>query len=179
MKIKNTKITDVFIVETQVYEDKRGSFYESFSLKNWMEQTGLTIRFVQDNVSHSTRNVIRGLHYQKEPFEQGKLIRCIKGVIWDVAVDIRSTSLTYGKYIATVLSDHNHNMLWIPTGFAHGFLTLSEEAIVLYKTTEYYNPSKEGVIRWDDPIINIKWPLTLDVKPILSDKDLQGRLFAY
>ncbi|HCD2003259.1 TPA: dTDP-4-dehydrorhamnose 3,5-epimerase, partial [Citrobacter farmeri] len=138
--------------------------------------TGRKINFVQDNQSFSSKNVIRGLHYQDEPYSQGKLVRCISGEIFDVAVDLRHNSATYGQWVGEYLSGENCKQLWIPEGFAHGFCVISDEAIFAYKCTNFYNPEAENTIRWDSPTLSIKWPVSED-ELIISDKDLAGRSF--
>ncbi len=165
----------LIIIEATVYKDERGFFMESYNLRDFKE-AGLDITFVQDNHSKSKKGVLRGLHFQKN-FPQGKLIRVIRGKIFDVAVDIRKDSPTFGKWYGIELSEENKLMFYIPEGFAHGFLVLSEEAEVLYKTTEYYHPEDEGGIIWNDPDIGIKWPLEGISEIILSEKDKKwGRL---
>lgn len=172
MNIIKTEIPDVLIIEPQVFGDERGFFFESYNERTFTEKTGLQIRFVQDNHSHSARNVLRGLHYQiRQP--QGKLIRVISGTVFDVAVDLRRSSPTFGKWAASTLSADNRRMLWIPPGFGHGFVVTSESAEVLYKTTDYWAPEHERCITWNDPGIGIDWPL-LGI-PMVSAKDQQGR----
>ncbi|MEQ8163729.1 MAG: dTDP-4-dehydrorhamnose 3,5-epimerase [Smithellaceae bacterium] len=174
MDIVKTAISDVFILEPRVFGDERGFFYESFNQKVWQEVTGLRTIFVQDNHSRSGRNVLRGLHYQiQQP--QGKLVRVVAGQVFDVAVDIRIGSPTFGRWVSAELSVENKRMLWIPEGFAHGFLVLSEFAEVLYKTTDYWAPQYERAIIWNDPDLAIAWPL--HNQPILSDKDSKGLTF--
>jgi len=169
MKVMPTAIQDVLVIEPKVFVDDLGFFFESFNQKAFEETTRLKVTFVQDNHSKSIRNVLRGLHYQvTQP--QGKLLRVVQGEVFDVAVDIRKGSKTYGHWIGEILSAENKKQLWIPPGFAHGFLTLSETAELLYKTTDYYSPEHERCIRWDDPYIGIKWPITLGA-PTLSMKD--------
>ena len=163
-------ISDVLIIEPNVFGDARGFFLESWNERAFLE-AGIKARFVQDNHSRSARNVVRGLHYQiKQP--QGKLVRVIVGEIFDVAVDIRKSSPTFGKWEGTKLSTQNKRIIWIPPGFAHGFLALSESAEVLYKTTDYYSPEHERTILWNDPAIGIEWPLAGE--PQLSPKDKAG-----
>lgn len=174
MKVTPTAIPDVLLIEPTVFGDDRGFFFESFNQKVFEEATGLKAAFVQDNHSKSSRNVLRGLHYQiKRP--QGKLLRVVQGEVFDVAVDIRKDSKTYGQWVGQILSAENKKQLWIPPGFAHGFLTLSETAEFLYKTTDYYAPEHERCIAWDNPKIGIKWPLT--AAPLLSEKDRAGEPF--
>ena len=168
MKIIQTAIPEVLIIEPRVFTDERGFFFESFNRRRWCEQTGLQTEFVQENHSRSTRNVLRGLHYQIRQ-AQGKLVRVIAGEVFDVAVDIRKSSPTFGRWVGITLSADNKRQFWIPEGFAHGFVVLSEVAEFLYLTTDYYAPEHERAIRWDDPKLAIGWPLTGD--PILSPKD--------
>lgn len=174
MKVSATDIPDVLIIEPHVFGDERGFFYESFNQKVWQDKTGLRTTFVQENHSRSARNVLRGLHYQiKQP--QGKLVRVILGEVFDVAVDIRRSSPTFGKWFGSILGAQNKRMMWIPPGFAHGFLVLSEFAEFLYKTTDYWAPEHERSIIWDDSDLAIKWPLQGD--PVLSPKDRAGSKF--
>ena len=175
MKVIPTEIPDVLIIEPSVFGDERGFFYESFNQRAWEEKTGLKKMFVQDNHSHSSRNVLRGLHYQGM-HPQGKLIRVIAGEVYDVAVDIREDSPTFGKWKALTLSAENKLMLWIPEGFAHGFLVLSDAADVIYKTTDYWAPEYERTISWNDPYLAIDWPV--DGHPVLSAKDKEGKTWA-
>ncbi len=173
MNINMTKISDVLIIEPKVFGDSRGFFFESFNAKIFSDKTGIKPQFVQDNHSRSCKNVLRGLHYQiKQP--QGKLVRVVAGEIFDVAVDIRNNSPTFGQWVGEKLSAENKLQIWVPEGFAHGFLVLSEVAEVLYKTTDYYAPEYERSILWNDPDIGINW--NLDTEPILSKKDLAGKL---
>lgn len=169
MKVTPAAIPDVFILEPKVFGDERGFFFESFNRQAFREATGLDVDFVQDNHSKSAKNVLRGLHYQLPPKAQGKLVRVVQGEVFDVAVDLRKGSKTYGKWVGETLSAENKKQMWIPPGFAHGFLTLSDTAEFLYKTTDYYAPEHERCIRWDDPAIGIAWPL--DGVPSLSAKD--------
>lgn len=169
MKIIKTAIDGVVIIEPRIFKDQRGYFFESFSQKQFSQEV-TNIHFVQDNESKSTYGVLRGLHFQKPPFAQAKLIRVIHGHILDVAVDIRKNSPTYGQHVEIELSDKNKQQLFIPHGFAHGFVVLSPEAVVQYKCDNYYNPEHEGSLRWDDPKININWRLDKE-DIILSDKD--------
>ncbi|WP_087722470.1 dTDP-4-dehydrorhamnose 3,5-epimerase [Pandoraea sp. PE-S2T-3] len=176
MQVTPTAIPAVCVIEPKVFGDSRGHFFESFNQRNFNELLGGTFSFVQDNQSRSARGVLRGLHYQvKQP--QGKLVRVLQGEIYDVAVDIREGSPTFGKWVAEVLSAENKKQLWIPAGFAHGFVVTSENAEVLYKTTDYWAPQFERCIRWDDPSLAIPWPLD-GITPLVSDKDKQGMLFA-
>jgi dTDP-4-dehydrorhamnose 3,5-epimerase len=174
LKILDTEISDVKIIEPRVFEDERGFFFESFNLKQFREATGLVaVDFVQDNHSRSQRGVLRGIHYQKRPFGQGKLVRVVRGEVFDVVVDLRPESKTYGRHVAVMLSETNKRQLWIPEGLGHAFLTISDEAEFLYKTTNYYSPAHEVSIAWDDHDLAIKWP-SID-KPIsLAAKDSEG-----
>src|SRR5690606_38173823 len=169
MNVIQTAIPDVLILEPRVFGDERGFFLESFNQRAFNEATGLDVQFVQDNHSRSAKGVLRGLHYQLPPHEQGKLVRVVRGSVFDVAVDIRPESPTYGRWVGVELSEDNHRQLWIPPGLAHGFLVTSESAEFLYKTTDYYNPAAERSIRWDDPTLAIEWPL--NGPPTVSDKD--------
>lgn len=175
MKIIDTEIPDVKIIEPRVFGDNRGYFFESYNKKIFEEGVGKNITFVQDNHSSSQRGVIRGLHYQMPPYSQGKLVRCVEGEVFDVAVDIRRNSPTFGEWVGVVLSAENKRQLWIPGGFAHGFMTLSDEAQFLYKTTNYYSPQSERCILWNDKDIGIKWPILNEYK--LSEKDQKGSSF--
>ncbi|WP_213878296.1 dTDP-4-dehydrorhamnose 3,5-epimerase [Pseudomonas sp. dw_358] len=175
MKVIATEVPDVLIIEPRVFGDERGFFYESFNAKAFAEGTGVTLSFVQDNHSRSQQGVLRGLHYQIEN-PQGKLVRVIAGEVLDVAVDIRRRSPTFGQHVAVRLSAENSRQLWIPPGFAHGFIVLSENAEFLYKTTDYYNPSAERSIRWDDPALGIDWQFKGE--PKLSSKDASGKTLA-
>lgn len=175
MQITRLSISDIFLIEPNVFFDKRGFFYESFNQDHFEESIGHAINFVQDNHSKSQHGVLRGLHYQRPPKEQGKLIRVLVGEVFDVALDIRKMSSTFGKWVSAVLSADNKHQLWIPTGFAHGFYVISEFAEILYKTTDYYSPEHQKCIRWDDPSIGIKWPLR--GIPILSPRDQDGEYF--
>jgi dTDP-4-dehydrorhamnose 3,5-epimerase len=182
VEFKRLAIPDVWLIRPRVFGDDRGFFYESFSARTFQEATGLIPTFVQDNHSKSARGVLRGLHYQLPPYAQGKLLRVTQGAVFDVVVDIRKTSPTFGKWLGNYLSQDNQTQKWIPPGFAHGFLTLSESAEILYKTTEFYESSAEASIAWNDPDLDIQWPLT-DLKavglhePILSSKDQQASSF--
>lgn len=174
MIVTSTSIPDVLIFEPKKYDDDRGYFYESFNQHLFEEAVGRKITFVQDNQSQSRKDVIRGLHYQMAPSAQGKLVRCVLGEVYDVAVDIRPDSPTYGQHVGVHLSAENRKQLWIPEGFAHGFATLSEIAIFLYKTTNYYDPVSERSILWSDTAFNIDWKVA---NPVLSDKDLAAPNF--
>ena len=174
MKIARTDIADVMVFEPRLHPDERGFFLESYNRRTFKQSTGLDIKFVQDNTSFSVRNVLRGLHYQiRQP--QGKLIQVMAGEIFDVAVDLRRSSPTFGKWVGVTLSGGTHRMLWIPEGFAHGYLVLSEHAIVMYKTTDYYAPEHERTILWNDRELGIRWPL--ESAPIVSDKDRRAPSF--
>ncbi len=175
MKMIPTSIADVLIVEPRVFGDDRGFFFESYNEKAFTEAAGFTPRFVQDNHSRSVRGVLRGLHYQiQQP--QAKLVRVTLGEVFDVAVDLRRASPTFGKWVGTVLSAENKRQMWIPEGFAHGFAVLSDEAEFLYKATDFYAPAHERCILWNDPDLGVAWPV--HTPPLLSPKDLQGVPFA-
>ncbi len=175
MQLVATAIPDLVIIEPKVFGDDRGFFYESFNQRRFTELTGVTDTFVQDNHSKSARNVLRGLHYQiQQP--QGKLVRVVAGEVWDIAVDIRRSSPSFGKWVGVRLSADNKKMLWIPKGFAHGFVVLSDSAEFLYKTTDYWAPEHERCIIWNDPDLNIDWQLG-GSKPLLSGKDQAGKAF--
>jgi dTDP-4-dehydrorhamnose 3,5-epimerase len=171
VKVTPTAIPDVLVIEPKVFGDDRGFFFESFNQRAFNEATGLNKSFVQDNHSRSAQGVLRGLHYQLEQ-PQGKLVRVVRGAVFDVAVDIRKSSATFGKWVGLELTESSHKQLWVPPGFAHGFLVLSESADFLYKTTDYYAPAHERCIAWNDPQIGIQWPL--DGEPSLSTKDRAG-----
>jgi dTDP-4-dehydrorhamnose 3,5-epimerase len=170
---KKLEISDVVLVEPKSFSDDRGFFLESFKISEFTEN-GINTKFVQDNISHSVSDVIRGLHFQKNPKAQAKLITAVKGEIFDVAVDIRKNSPTYGKWVSEILSEDNHNLLYVPEGFAHGFCVLSKEADVYYKVSNEYSPKDEGGIIWNDSSLNIEWPIS---KPIVSSSDSQLPLF--
>lgn len=174
MNVIATDIPDVLIVEPKVFGDDRGFFFESFNQRLWEDATGVKTNFVQDNHSRSVKGVLRGLHYQVKQ-AQGKLVRCVLGEVFDVAVDIRRSSPTFGKWVGVILSAENKRQLWVPQGFAHGFLVLSDVAEFLYKTTDYYAPEHERCIVWNDPDIGIEWPF--DEAPVLSGKDALGGSF--
>ncbi len=163
-------IPDVFLLEPKVFSDDRGFFYESFNAKTFAEKTGFTGDFVQDNHSRSKRGVLRGMHYQLAPRAQGKLVRVVHGEVFDVAVDLRKSSPTFGQWVGEILSSDNHRQLWIPPGFAHGFVTLSETADFLYKTTDTWSQEHERCLMWNDITVGIKWPY--QGEPILSAKDI-------
>lgn len=173
MNVIRTAIPDVLILEPKVFGDARGFFLESFNARTFAKATGLNVTFVQDNHSRSARGVLRGLHYQLEQ-AQGKLVRVVSGSVFDVAVDIRRSSATFGQWVGVELSAENHRQLWLPPGFAHGFVVTSERADFIYKTTDYYAPQAERCIAWNDPAIGIDWPQ--GVSPLLSAKDEQGHL---
>ncbi|MDP2239879.1 MAG: dTDP-4-dehydrorhamnose 3,5-epimerase [Burkholderiales bacterium] len=174
MNVIQTSIPEALILEPKVFGDERGFFYESYNEREFSKYTGVNVRFVQDNHSRSAKNVLRGLHYQiQQP--QGKLVRVTVGEVYDVAVDIRRSSPTFGKWTATVLSDQNKRMLWVPPGFAHGFLVTSDYAEFIYKTTDYWAPAFERCIAWNDPELAIPWPL--QGEPALSNKDRNGLPF--
>ena len=170
MKVRKTDIQDLLVIEPEIYGDSRGYFFESFSKKKFEAATGVQADFVQDNESKSAYGVIRGLHFQKDPHAQAKLIRVVRGKVLDVAVDLRPDSPTYGRYHAEELSEDNHLQMFIPKGFAHGFSVLSDEAVLQYKCDGYYNPESEGGIAWNDPDLNIDWGIPAE-KVILSAKD--------
>lgn len=173
MRVIATDIPEVLIIEPRVFGDERGFFFESFNARDFAQTTGLDVAFVQDNHSRSARGVLRGLHYQiRQP--QGKLVRVVAGEVWDVAVDLRRASPTFGKWVGVTLSAATHRQLWIPAGFAHGFVVVSETAEFLYKTTDYYAPEHERCLAWDDPTLAIPWPM--EGPPSLSAKDTRGRM---
>ena len=171
MKATRLTIPDVVLIEPKVFGDARGFFFESFNQKAFNEATGTHFQFVQDNHSRSGRGVLRGLHYQVQQ-PQGKLVRVVRGAVWDVAVDIRQGSSTFGQWVGAELSEDNQHQLWVPPGFAHGFVVLSDSADFLYKTTDYYAPQHERCIAWNDPRLAIAWPYAGE--PQLSAKDAQG-----
>ena len=174
MNVVPTEIPEVLIIEPKVFEDDRGFFFESFNQRTFAEKTGVEADFVQDNHSRSSQNVLRGLHYQiQQP--QGKLVRVVAGAVFDVAVDIRKSAPTFGKWVGCLLSAENKRLLWVPVGFAHGFLVVSQTAEVLYKTTDYYAPVHERCILWNDTDLAINWELT--APPVLSAKDQAGQPF--
>jgi len=170
MKVIPTDLPEVLILEPRVFGDERGFFMESYNRRAFNDAVGYDVDFVQDNHSHSARGVLRGLHYQLPPFAQGKLVRVASGRVFDVAVDMRRSSGRFGKWVGVELSSENHRQLWIPEGFAHGFLVLSEGADFLYKTTNYYAPGSERTVRWDDPLIGINWPES-GIPRKLTEKD--------
>lgn len=171
MNVIRTDIPDVLFIEPQVFGDERGFFFESLNLRAFREKTGLDVNFVQDNHSRSRKGVLRGIHYQiRQP--QGKLVRVVSGEVFDVAVDLRKSSPTFGKWVGTTLSADNKRQLWIPAGFGHAFLVLSDSADFLYRTTDYYAPQHERCVIWNDPDIGIRWPMTGE--PVLAAKDRAG-----
>ena len=173
MLIEKTDIEGLLIIKPDVYEDQRGYFFESYNEEKF-RQLGIDVKFLQDNESKSGKGVLRGLHFQVPPYEQGKLVRVIKGAVLDVAVDLRKTSPTYGQWASTELSEKNKWMYWIPAGFAHGFLTLEENTIFFYKCTQVYNRETERGIAWDDPDLNIQWGIN---NPLVSEKDMVAQKF--
>jgi dTDP-4-dehydrorhamnose 3,5-epimerase len=175
MQATRTAIADVFLLEPRVFGDERGFFYESFNARAFAQATGADVQFVQDNHSKSAKGVLRGLHFQSQQ-PQGKLVRVTAGAVFDVAVDIRPQSPSYGTWVGEILSAENRRQLWIPAGLAHGFLVVSDSAEFLYKTTDFYAPQYEKCIRWDDPSLQIAWPLD-GKQPQLSGKDARGQLF--
>ena len=174
-QVTPTALPEVLILEPKVFGDERGFFFESYNQRDFAQATGLQVAFVQDNHSRSAKNVLRGLHYQVQQ-PQGKLVRVVQGEVFDVAVDLRKKSKTFGQWVGEILSAENKRQLWIPAGFAHGFVVLSDTAEFLYKTTDYYAPAHERCIRWDDPAIGIRWPIA--APPILAAKDAAGKLLA-
>lgn len=173
IEIHNTLLPEVKLIQPQIFEDERGFFYESFNQNKFNDALGFDIEFVQDNHSLSKYGVLRGLHFQEDPHAQGKLVRVTRGEVFDVAVDVRKNSKNYGRWVGKFLSDKNKSQLWIPGGFAHGFLVLSEVAEFQYKTTNFYNPSHERCIIFNDSLINIEWP-KLSIPFLINDKDLSG-----
>ncbi|MDG1440399.1 MAG: dTDP-4-dehydrorhamnose 3,5-epimerase [Flavobacteriales bacterium] len=173
MNKKKKKIEGVYLIKPKIFKDERGYFFESFNQKEISKKTNVS--FVQDNQSLSSKNIIRGLHFQKPPFAQDKLVTVIKGSVLDVVVDIRVNSKTYGKYIIVELNEENHHQLFIPIGMAHGFLSLEDHTIFSYKCSDFYNKESEGAIKWNDPDLNIKWPIS---NPILSEKDENAKKFS-
>ncbi|TXL66340.1 dTDP-4-dehydrorhamnose 3,5-epimerase [Zeimonas arvi] len=176
MRAIETALAGVLIIEPRVFDDARGFFFESWNERTFARVTGLDVRFVQDNHSRSLRGVLRGLHYQiRKP--QGRLVRVVRGAIFDVAVDLRRSSPMFGRWFGIELTEDNHRQLWVPPGFGHGFLVLSESADVLYKATDYYAPEHERSLQWNDPAVGIEWPLG-GIEPVLSAKDAAGLLLA-
>jgi dTDP-4-dehydrorhamnose 3,5-epimerase len=178
MNVIRTAIPDVLILEPKVFGDARGFFMESYNQKVFNEVVGHEVNFVQDNHSRSAKGVLRGLHYQLPPHAQGKLVRCTQGAVFDVAVDLRQSSPTFGQWVGVELTGENHRQFWIPPGFAHGFVVTSDSADFLYKTTDLYAPDCEGAVRWDDPAIGITWP-DLGMAPLLSSKDIAAPVLAH
>lgn len=172
--IKKFAIDGLVLISHKVFKDERGLFFESFNQNKFNEIVGQNINFVQDNISHSKKGVVRGLHFQNPPYAQGKLVQVLKGSVIDVAVDLRKKSPTYGQYVSVELSSDNNNMFWVPEGFAHGFVALEDDTIFSYKCTNYYNPQSESAILWNDPQLNIDWQVK---NPILSEKDLVSEKF--
>jgi len=177
MQATRLAIPEVILIAPKVFGDARGFFYESFNQQAFNTATGLEVNFVQDNHSRSTKGVLRGLHYQLPPHAQGKLVRVTRGAVFDVAVDIRKSSPTFGQWVGTELTEDNHHQLWVPPGFAHGFVVLSETADFLYKTTDYYAAASERCIIWNDPEIGIEWP-KINIPMNLSSKDMVGAQLA-
>jgi len=175
MKVIPTELPGVVVVEPRVFPDTRGFLFESYNRRSFREATGIDVEFVQDNHSRSVRHALRGLHYQIKQ-AQGKLVRAVAGEVFDVAVDLRRSSPNFGKWTGVTLSAESKRMVWIPAGFAHGFLVLSEQADVLYKTTDFYAPAHERTVLWNDPQIGIRWPLAQE--PLLADKDRRGAALA-
>jgi len=175
MEFEPTSIPDVVLIRPKVFGDPRGYFFESWEERKFAA-SGLDVKFVQDNHSRSTRNILRGLHYQIQN-AQGKLVRVVTGAVYDVAVDIRRSSPTFGRWVGVTLTEENHHMLWVPPGFAHGFVVLSESVDFLYRCTDFWAPTHERTIAWNDPDLNIAWPLTSGVQPILSAKDAVAKSF--
>ena len=175
MEFERLSIPEVILFKPKIFKDERGFFFESFKSHVFQEATGLDLNFLQDNHSQSVKGVLRGLHYQLPPHAQGKLVRVTRGEVYDVAVDIRKSSPTFGKYVGAKLSDQNHHQLWVPPGFAHGFITLSDSADFLYKTTDVYSPQSERSIRYDDKALNITWHF--DGTPLVAPKDLNASSF--
>jgi dTDP-4-dehydrorhamnose 3,5-epimerase len=168
-----SSIPDIILLKPDVFEDNRGYFFESYNFLKILD-IGIDVNFIQDNQSLSEKDVLRGLHYQSPPYAQGKLVRVIKGAVLDVAVDIRKKSAFYGKWVSQVLSEQNKMMMWVPPGFAHGFLTLEPETIFFYKCSDYYNKASEGIIKWDDDDIGIEWNIS---NPLVSERDKNGLSF--
>jgi len=175
MQITETAIADVFVMEPRVFGDARGFFFDSWNERDFEAAIGQRVHFVQDNHSRSARGVLRGLHWQAPPHAQGKLVRVVRGAVFDVAVDIRPDSVTFRRWVGVELSDENQREMWIPPGLAHGFLVLSDSADFLYKATDYYAPQAEQALRWDDPEIGVQWPLA--GAPVVSAKDSQAPSF--
>ncbi len=175
MNVEKLEIPDLFTISPICFKDERGFFFEAFNKRDFDKLLGRSINFVQDNHSVSNFGVLRGLHFQKPPYAQGKLIRVIKGEIYDVAVDLRINSKNYGQWVGVTLSDKNKKQLWIPEGFAHGFIAMSSNVEIVYKTTNYYHPDSECILKWNDEILNINWP---NIKKIISSRDQEGVNFS-
>ena len=175
MDVQTLGIPDIKTLTPKIFGDARGYFFESYNAKKLAEEAGINETFVQDNQSRSAQGVLRGLHYQLDPKAQGKLVRVLSGEIFDVAVDIRKNSATFGQWVGDIISAENKKQIWVPAGFAHGFLTLSDSAEILYKTTDFYSPDHERAIKWDDPDLAIEWPK--NVTPQLSEKDAAAPRF--
>jgi dTDP-4-dehydrorhamnose 3,5-epimerase len=175
MQFEPTRLPEVILIKPRVFGDTRGYFFESWNQQQFVN-AGIAARFVQDNHSHSVRHTLRGLHFQIR-CPQGKLVQVVRGEVFDVAVDMRRSSPRFGQWVGALLSENNHQMLWVPPGFAHGYLALSDEIDFLYKCTDFYSPEHERAIRWDDPQIGVQWPLPEGVAPILSAKDAAAPLF--
>jgi dTDP-4-dehydrorhamnose 3,5-epimerase len=173
LQVTPTAISDVLVIEPKVFGDERGWFTESFNAQDFAQATGLAVNFVQDNHSFSRQWTLRGMHYQLEK-PQGKLVRVVAGSVFDVVVDLRKNSATYGKWVGAELSAQNHRQMWVPPGLAHGFLVLSETAEFLYKTTDYYHPQSEVCLAWNDLAVGIEWPLPKGIAPNMNSKDLAG-----
>jgi dTDP-4-dehydrorhamnose 3,5-epimerase len=178
LQVTSTPIHDMLIIESRIFSDERGWFTESFNAQDFSVSTGLNVEFVQDNHSFSHQWTLRGLHYQTE-CPQGKLVRVVTGRIFDVVVDLRKASTSYGKWLGIEVDSQNHRQLWIPEGLAHGFLALTETVEVLYKTTDYYHPQSENCLAWNDPHVNIEWPLPKGVTPNVNAKDAAGLLWDF
>ena len=176
MKIESLSICDVKLLKPKIFRDSRGSFFESFNEKSFQEHINKKVRFVQDNHSYSKKNVLRGIHFQRAPYSQGKLVRVIDGTVLDIAVDLRKESPTFGKWVGEIISGENNHQLWIPEGFGHAFVVKSDYAHFLYKTTNFYNKEYEECIKWDDDFLNIDWKIQKS-KIIVSEKDAQGKTF--
>ena len=178
MKVTKLALPEILKIEPLCFGNARGFFLESYNRRAFFQATGLDVEFVQDNHSCSQKGVLRGLHFQREPYAQGKLVRVVQGKVWDVAVDIRPNSKTYGEWVGVELSAENKTMFWIPEGFAHGFLALEDNTQFLYKTTNYYNKDSEGAIIWNDPMLAIEWPLNRVDEVVVSEKDLKATKFS-
>jgi dTDP-4-dehydrorhamnose 3,5-epimerase len=175
MIVLETTIKDLLILKPTIFGDARGYFVETFNQSNFEKETGVSVQFVQDNLSLSAKNILRGLHFQNPPFAQGKLVRVSRGSVLDVAVDIRKESKTYGQHVSVLLSAENQHQFWIPAGFAHGFVSLEDNTVFEYKCTNFYQPKEEGTLLWNDPVLEIKWGIE---SPLISAKDEVGQLFS-